>query len=306
VAEIGTEAGIQITNLSFGYTRERLFDALDLSLRGGNIYGLLGKNGAGKTSLLKLICGLRFPDAGECSVLGWDPQARPATLLEDIFFLPEEFFTPAISAELYRQIYAPFYPRFSEEAFRDYLREFDLPSKKRLSELSYGQKKKFLLAFGLSTRCRLILLDEPTNGLDIPSKSQFRRLLAGAGREDMIILISTHQVRDMENLIDPIIILDEGQIIFQQPMYEVTRRLRVEVQMEQPSGDGVLYSEKSLGGYVVVRRNDSGEETQLDLETLFNTVIANRDRIGELFGKADTTVPERASGQMQHSSGGSA
>ena len=289
MTESVTETGIEIKNLCFGYTKERLFNNLDLSLRGGSIYGLLGKNGAGKTSLLKLICGLRIPDSGACSVLGWEPRNRPASLLEDIYFLPEEFYIPPISGELYRQIYAPFYPRFSGEAFRDYLGEFDLPEKKRLSEMSYGQKKKFLLAFGLATRCRLVLLDEPTNGLDIPSKSQFRKLLAGAGQEERIILISTHQVRDMENLIDPIIILDEGQIIFQQPMYEVTRCLQVEIQMEQPSGDGVLYSEKALGGYVVVRRNESGEETQLDLETLFNTVIANRDRIGQLFAARSST-----------------
>ncbi|UCG00215.1 MAG: ABC transporter ATP-binding protein [Spirochaetaceae bacterium] len=274
---------MEIKSLSFGYTKERLFSNLDLSLHGGNIYGLLGKNGAGKTTLLKLISGLRFPESGECRVLGLQPQHRPAALLEDIYFLPEEFYTPPISGELYRQIYAPFYPRFSVEAFQEYLKEFDLPPRKKLSEMSYGQKKKFLLAFALATRCRLVLLDEPTNGLDIPSKSQFRKLLARAGAEDRIILISTHQVRDMENLIDPVIILDEGRIIFQQPMHEVIRRLQVEIEAEQPSGDGVLYAEKALGGYVVVRKNTGGEETQLDLETLFNTVIASRDRIDELF-----------------------
>jgi len=278
-----TETGIQIENLSFGYTKERLFDGLNLTLYGGNIYGLLGKNGAGKTSLLKIICGLRFPDAGRCRVLGWEPKHRPAALLEDIYFLPEEFHTPAISGEMYRRIYGPFYPRFDDEMLQEYLEEFDLPAGKKLSELSYGQKKKFLLAFGLATRCRLVLLDEPTNGLDIPSKSQFRKLLARAGEEDRIILISTHQVRDMENLIDPIIILEEGTIIFQQPMYEVSRRLRVAMESTEPSGDGVLYAEKTLGGYVVVRRNSGEEETQLDLETLFNTVIGNRSRIGELF-----------------------
>jgi ABC-2 type transport system ATP-binding protein len=286
-----TDTGIEIKNLSFGYTKERLFSNLDLTLESGNIYGLLGKNGAGKTSLLKLICGLRFPEAGSCSVLGWQPQYRPAGLLEDIYFLPEEFYAPAISAELYQKIYAPFYPRFSSEAFQEYLREFELKGGKKLSEFSYGQKKKFLLAFGLATKCRLLLLDEPTNGLDIPSKSQFRKLLARAGEEDRIILISTHQVRDMENLIDPIIILDEGTIIFQQPMYEVTRRLHVELEQVQPSGDGVLYTDKTLGGYVVVRKNISGEETQADLETLFNTVIANRDRIDELFAADGMKAP---------------
>jgi ABC-2 type transport system ATP-binding protein len=275
--------GIEIKGLSFGYTKKRLFSGLDLTLEQGNIYGLLGKNGAGKTSLLKLVCGLRFPQAGQCRVLGLEPQQRPAALLREVYFLPEEFYIPPISAELFRRIYAPFYPRFAEEAFRQYLEEFDLPPGKTLSELSYGQKKKFLLAFGLASGCRLVLLDEPTNGLDIPSKSQFRKLLARAGQEHRIILISTHQVRDMENLIDPIIILDEGSIIFQQTMYEVSRRLEVGIEPQEPSGDGVLYADKTLGGWVVVRRNVSGEETQADLETLFNMVIANRDRLEELF-----------------------
>jgi ABC-2 type transport system ATP-binding protein len=281
-----TNTGIEIKGLSFGYTKKRLFNDLDLTLQRGNIYGLLGKNGAGKTSLLKLICGLRFPQAGECRVLGLEPRHRAAALLRDIYFLPEEFYMPPISGELFRSIYGPFYPRFDDEVFRQYLEEFDLPPGKRLSELSYGQKKKFLLAFGLASGCRLVLLDEPTNGLDIPSKSQFRKLLARAGQEDRIVLISTHQVRDMENLIDPIIILDEGSIIFQQPMYEVSRRLQVGIEPLEPTGDGVIYADKTLGGWVVVRRNLSGEETQADLETLFNTVIANRDRLEELFPAA--------------------
>jgi len=274
---------VELKNLSFGYTRERLFSNLDLRLEPGNIYGLLGKNGAGKTTLLKLISGLRFAQAGECSVLGFAPQHRPAQLLEEIYFIPEEFFVPPITPSLYEQLYSPFYPRFSRSAFWEYLKEFDLEAGKKLSELSYGQKKKFLLSFGLATGCRLLLLDEPTNGLDIPSKSQFRKLLAQAGEEGQIILISTHQVRDMENLIDPIIILDEGQIIFQQYMHEVTRRLSFQLVQEQPDLDSVLYADKTLGGYVVVRENTNEEETRIDLETLFNTVIINRHKVQALF-----------------------
>jgi ABC-2 type transport system ATP-binding protein len=288
-----TETGIVISSLSFGYGRKRLFDNLDLSLEPGNIYGLLGKNGAGKTTLLKLVCGLRFPQAGSCQVLGYPPERRPASLLEDLYFLPEEFFVPPLTMEQYLRIYAPFYPRFSAGAFGEYQQEFALERGKKLSEFSYGQKKKFLLAFGLAAGCRLLLLDEPTNGLDIPSKSQFRKLLAGAGEKHRIILISTHQVRDMENLIDPIIILDEGSIIFQQPMHEVTRRLQVELEPVEPAPAEVLYSDKTLGGYLVVRENFSGEETRLDLETLFNTVIGNRQRIRELFERpAARTINE--------------
>ena len=215
-------------------------------------------------------------------------------MLEDLYLIPEEFFLPSVNIRVYERIYGPFYPRFDGGALAEYVKEFDLDVHKKLTELSYGQKKKFLLAFGLATNCRLFLLDEPTNGLDIPSKSQFRRILASALTDDRIILISTHQVRDMENLIDPIIILDDGKIIFQQPMYEVARRLHVELVSGQPAGDGVLYTDKTLGGYVVVRENTSGEETQLDLEILFNTVIANRDRIGGLFTTGPDSVEKEA------------
>jgi len=275
---------ITIENMSFGYGKKSLFRNLNLELRTGNIYGLLGKNGAGKTTLLKLITGLRFPRIGQCQVLGYDPHWRQAELLQEIYFLTEQFFVPAMPMALYVGLYAPFYPRFDSASFAAYAEEFELDTGKKLSEFSYGQKKKFLLAFGLATGCRLMLLDEPTNGLDIPSKSQFRRLLAQISDKERIILISTHQVRDMENLIDPVIILDEGQIIFQQNLQSVTERLCVHLQQEEPEPD-VLYSDKVLGGYVVVRENKDGDETRVDLETLFNTVTNSKEKVQALFAE---------------------
>jgi ABC-2 type transport system ATP-binding protein len=274
---------IEIKNMSFGYKRQKLFDNLQLSLEPGNIYGLLGKNGAGKTTLLKIISGLRLPQQGECNVLGYNPSLRPAHLLEDICFISEELHVPAILPRLYERLYSPLYPRFNHETFQEYLKEFELDTTKKLSENSYGQKKKFLLAFGMASGCRVLLMDEPTNGLDIPSKSQFRRLLARAGATDQIILISTHQVRDMENLIDPIIILDGGRIIFQQPVENAAARLMTRIEREEPADDGVLYAEKTLGGWVVVRAKTEGEETSIDLETLFNAVTTGKDKIQSLF-----------------------
>jgi ABC-2 type transport system ATP-binding protein len=270
--------------MAFGYKRQKLFDGLDLFLEPGNIYGLLGKNGAGKTTLLKLICGLRFPQAGVCRVLGYLPQNRPAGLLEDICLVGEDLHVPAVTPALFERLYAPFYPRFDHGVFVEHLREFEIDSSKRLTEMSYGQKKKFLLAFGLASRARLLLMDEPTNGLDIPSKSQFRKALARSTSGDQLVLISTHQVRDMENLIDPIIILDEGKVIFQQSMDEAARRLAVSMEPVPPADAGTIYSDKTLGGYVVVRENTAGAESRVDLETLFNTVIASRDRVRAIFG----------------------
>jgi len=214
-------------------------------------------------------------------------------MLEDICFIAEEVSVPALLPSVYERLYAPFYPRFDHEAFRGHLGELEIPTDKRLSELSFGQKKKFLIAFGLASRCRLLLMDEPSNGLDIPSKSQFRRLLARGGGMDQVILVSTHQVRDMENLIDPIIILDEGRIIFSQALKDVGSRLSAGIESTEPTDGGVLYSEKTLGGWAVLRESPGQEETNVDLETLFNAVTAPGSRVRALFETAPAAAGER-------------
>lgn len=273
-----------MTDLTFAYkNKPPLFRGLNLKISDGNIYGLLGKNGAGKTTLLKIICGLLFPQQGTCSVLAFTPSKRVPEMLQEIYFIPEEIYTPPLKISEYLKLYAPFYPRFDHQSFGQYIKTFDLPRNDRLTSLSYGQKKKFLVAFGLATNCRLLILDEPTNGLDIPSKSQFRKLLAASLSEDRIIIISTHQVRDIGNLIDPIVILDDGNVIFNQSIDDISRKLAVRLQKTEPGKDDVLYSEKTLGGYVVIDENRGESESNLDIELLFNAVINNRQRMGELF-----------------------
>ena len=240
---------------------------------------MLGRNGAGKTTLLKLLCGLRFPEAGLIDVAGFVPEQRPPGLLEELFLIAEEFAVPGLRVESYAKRYGPLYPRFSFEQFEAYIDEFELDRSQKLTEMSYGQKKKALLAFGMASNTRLLLLDEPTNGLDIPSKGQFRRLLAGAASPERTIVVSTHQVRDMENLIDPVVILEEGRIIFNFTIDEVTERLSMGVTAEPPAD--AIYSEKALGGYATLREANDGVATRLDLELLFNAVTSDPARVGE-------------------------
>ena len=189
---------VQADQLAFSYGKEKLFSALDVGLDRGSMYGLLGKNGAGKTTLLRLIAGLLFPQSGSLEVFGEVPADRTPKMLSDIFFLSEEFSLPAMRISEYLKIYAPFYPNFDREVFDQRLKDFDILTDKKLNALSYGQKKKFLLSFGLASNASLCLLDEPTNGLDIPSKSQFRKVVASSLNDDRLFIISTHQVRDME------------------------------------------------------------------------------------------------------------
>lgn len=277
---------VTIRNLEFAYRKELLFDGLSLDVKPGNIYGLLGRNGTGKTSLLKIMTGQLFPQSGEVTVLGHVPAERVPAMLADIYFLPEEFYLPAMKGDDYLAAYAPFYPRFDGEAFRRQLDEFELPAGRNLNAMSYGQKKKFLLAFGMATGASLIVLDEPTNGLDIPSKAQFRRLITASLREDQAIIVSTHQVRDMENMIDPVIILDDGKIILNRNMNEISSKLSMKMFRSEPAEGEVLYAEKVLGGYAAVVEEPS-EEFALDLEILFNTVMKNKEKMTGLFSKEE-------------------
>jgi len=272
---------IEVKDLTFSYKKEELFSQLSLDVTPG-LYGLLGKNGAGKSSLFKIMAGLLYPQAGELDLLGENPKKRSPKLLREIFFLTEEFSLPAMKGDRYVEYYSPFYPRFDRDKFDSYIQELQIDLSKKLSSLSYGQKKKFLLAFGLATEVKILLLDEPSNGLDIPSKAQFRRLVSSAITDDRCIIISTHQVRDVENLIDPIIIVDKGKIIFQHTLEEISKGIRVEQFDSEPTGEDILYSEKGIGGWFALVAGEDEEGRGMDLELLFNGVTEDAGRINTL------------------------
>ena len=275
---------IQINQLSFRYNRKaNLFENLNLELQPGNIYGLLGRNGAGKTSLLKLLSGLHFPKEGDVRVFGHQPKDRHPDFLGDLCFLPEDLYVINTSIRRYVDNHAPFYPKFDASAFDNYLQDFNIDPTAQLGELSYGQKKKVLLGFGLSTNARLLLLDEPTNGLDIPSKSQFRQLISSAVTDDRIIIISTHQVRDMAALIDPLIILDQGSIIFRENLAEISGKLYFELIPSMKVPEGVLYAERVPGGFLAIHRNEHGMESEVAIEVRFNAIVQNRKVIQDIF-----------------------
>lgn len=274
---------INISNLSFEYKKNsNIFSDLNIKLSAGNIYGLLGKNGAGKTTLLKIIIGLLFPQNGSCEVLGFCPRKREPEYLNKIYYIPEVIYSPNIKIKRYLDLIIPFYPKFDKKIFDSFLVELDIDSKKKFTELSYGQKKRVYLAFGLASNCELLILDEPTNGLDIPTKRIFRKMLASSINEDNIILISTHQVSDLQNLIDPVIILDQGKIVFHKGLSGIAQKISVKLHQTKPEEDEVLYYEKSAGGYTVLTENELGHEDDINIELLFNAVISNSTKFAEV------------------------
>ena len=272
---------IEIKNLDFGYKKQPVFKNISLSFEKGNIYGLLGENGVGKTSLLKLISGLQKPAVGTCEVDGIAAFNRCPETLQKVFFISEDFAIPEGTPINNVKEMGVFYPNYDERLFNDLCKELEVDPKRKYSELSFGQQKKCLIATALSLNTDYLLLDEPTNGLDIPSKTLFRQVIAKHATENRTIIISTHQVKDVENLIDPIIILDHDEVLLKASFCDITDRLYFDYGMEKD--DTALYSEMIPGGFVNVFRNEEGMDSKVSIEVLFNTVMKNKNTIKQLF-----------------------
>jgi len=262
---------ITLKELSFSYSRKKeVLDRINLEVGSGHICGLLGKNGEGKTTLLNLLSGQIFPDQGSCLVLEETPSERNARFLQQIFLLPEEISMPEVTAIEYIKMYAPFYPTFRDDICKACVESFEINLSDRLSKMSQGQRKKVAITLALAAHTPLLLMDEPTNGLDIPSKATFRRLVASLIDDNQTVIISTHQVRDLESLIDTVLILDQRQTLLNKTLNEIGEKLYFGPLLPE---EKALYSEPTPQGTIGVTARDGKEETAVSLELLFNAAI---------------------------------
>jgi ABC-2 type transport system ATP-binding protein len=274
---------IDIQQLSFGYSSKQLiYQNLNLNLEAGRIFGLLGKNGAGKSTLLRNIAGLLYPTKGSILVDGIEPRKRSVDFLQGVYFLSEEVYVPALFISKFVDLNAAFYPNFDKDEFYQHLKEFEIIHDQRLNQMSFGQQKKVMIAFGLACRTKLMIMDEPTNGLDIPSKSQFRKIMALALTDDRLFIISTHQVRDLDSLIDEVIIIENNEVILKESISKISEKL-VFKNVSEVELDRVLYAEDSLNGKNVVMQNTDNEDSKVNLEHLFNVSVTKPKEIKQIF-----------------------
>lgn len=278
---------IEVENLSFSYGRRKskVLEDFSMKLDKGSVYGLLGKNGTGKSTLLYLMAGLLRPQTGNVLYKGVDVKKRYPDTLQDMFLVPEEFALPNVSLKQYVKLNAPFYPNFSNELLNACLRDFDMNEDIHLGELSMGQKKKAFMCFALATNTSLLMMDEPTNGLDIPSKSQFRKVIASGMSDDKAVIISTHQVRDIDSLLDHVLIMDGSKLLLNQSVSSICEKLYFAEQgMNEPT-EGALYVQPSVQGNSVILPNEYGEDSKMNLEVLFNAMLAERERMQQMFNR---------------------
>lgn len=278
---------VRIANVHYKYPKSKkaIFQDFSLALESGNVYGLLGKNGAGKSTLLYLMSALLYPRKGDIYFRGKNVCKRLPETLSDMFLVPEEFELPNISLEDYIKNYSPFYPKFSKEDMKHCLNVFEISEDVHLGALSMGQKKKVFMSFALATNASLVLMDEPTNGLDIPGKSQFRKFMTSLMNETRTVVISTHQVRDIDKILDHVLIIDDSKLLLDAGVDEITKKLLFVENRNPDSVENVLYSQSSIGGNSLVLENIDGEESVLNLETLFNATLSEYEKISLIFNR---------------------
>lgn len=272
---------IEIKDLAFSYGKTPVLKSITTTLEEGRIYGLLGENGVGKTTLLTLLCGLKKVCSGSITTDGENPFDRTPTLLQNQFYLPDEVLPVSMKAECFAKERGAFWPDYDHSKFLEIMKEFENDPAKKMNQMSAGQLKKTYISLALACGCKYIFMDEPTNGLDIPSKTQFRSAIMKYTSDDSTIVISTHQVRDLENIIDPIIILDRQDVLLNASVEEITSKLYFDygTQLHPES----LYSEQLPGGFIQVYPNTTGEDSKINVEALFNAVHKNKELIKGMF-----------------------
>lgn len=276
---------IKAENLSFIYPKSKrmVLHDFSFSLEAGRVYGLLGRNGAGKSTLLYLIAGLLTPKKGKIVFHDINVRSRLPMTLQDMFLVPEEFELPSIPLKKYIELNAPFYPNFSKEDMHKYLHCFEMDMDVNLGALSMGQKKKVFMSFALATNTSLLLMDEPTNGLDIPSKSQFRKFIASGMSEDKTIVISTHQVRDIDKSLDHVVIMDKSQVLLNESTTRITEKLLFTESEDRELAKNALFAAPSIQGNSLMLVNEHEEESEINLELLFNATLSSPEKLSQLF-----------------------
>lgn len=272
---------IKVDNISFSYGSVPCLEHISLNLEEGKIYGLLGENGVGKTTLLTLLSGLKKVQTGTIGVDGFTPYKREADFLASLFYLPDEVTPVNTTAEAFAKQKGVFWPDFSYEKYTGIMHIFEMDLKQKMNAMSAGQLKKTWISFALACSTKYLFLDEPTNGLDIPSKAQFRKALMSYTREDSTIVISTHQVKDLENIIDPIIILDKRDVLLNASVEQITDKLYFDY--GTALNPDSLYTEQLPGGFIQVYPNVTGAESKLNVEALFNTVHKHKELVKGIF-----------------------
>lgn len=214
VPETGASIALETDGLAVAYSRTRVLDGITLAVPRGSVFALLGRNGSGKTSLLRCLLGQRPVAAGQARVLGEDPWRHRRRLMERVGVVPEEPNAfPELTAAQLSAFCGRLHARWDPAAVEERLRRFDVPAHRPFGRLSKGQKGAVMLALGLGHGPELLLLDDPTLGLDVVARDAvFREVISDLADRGTTVFVTTHDLRGVEGLADHVAILHDGRL----------------------------------------------------------------------------------------------
>ena len=274
---------LEMKNITKRFGGVKALTDVSLKVEPGEIHALIGENGAGKSTLLYLMSGLLTPKSGKIMYHDTDVRRRLPITLQDMFLVPEEFELPPISLVSYVELNSQFYPRFSKEDMVKYLHYFEMEQDIDLGALSMGQKKKVFMSFALATHTSLLIMDEPTNGLDIPGKSQFRKFIASGMSDDRTIIISTHQVRDIDKILDHVVIMDNSHVLLDASTANICSKFLFVESDDRELTEAAIYTLPSIQGNFLMLPNTDDEESEINLELLFGAALTDPEKIKGMF-----------------------
>jgi ABC-2 type transport system ATP-binding protein len=243
-ASIGIAPVVRATEVTVRYGRRVAVDHVSLNVAPGAVYALLGRNGAGKSSLVRCLLGQLRPDHGSVQLFGSDAWRERAKLMLRTGVVSEEADAPPdIRINALASFHARLYPQWQQQAFDDRLSRFGIAATGRFGDLSKGQKKQVALALALATSPELLILDDPTLGLDVVArKSLFEEVIADLADRGITILITTHDLASIESIADRVGILNDGRLVLDEDAETLKARFR----RVRVAGPAPVLAEKQL------------------------------------------------------------
>jgi len=222
---------LELNKINKKYDNQDDFAIKDVSfsLKEGYIMGLIGKNGAGKTSIINMIMNIVKLDSGNINIFKKDHIEYEKEIKDNIGFVYEDSnYYERLSVYEMKNLIAPFYSKWNDDEFNNYLKRFEINGNKKISELSKGMKVKFSLSIALSHNAKLIIMDEPTSGLDPISRREILDILQELIEKDNIsVLFSTHITTDLDRIADFITYIDNGQVLFSKSKEELMDEYKI-------------------------------------------------------------------------------
>ena len=254
---------LEMKNVTKIFGKCKALDDLTMTVPKGSVYGLVGPNGAGKSTAIRLMTGIYRPDSGHITLEGQPVYENPAAKIRMGYIPDDIFYFPSASMEEMKSFYKGIYPQFDEELYNKLFDAFQLPRKGQIRRFSKGMQKQAAFHLSLCTHPEMLILDEPVDGLDPVMRRQVMSLiLSDVASNGTTVLISSHNLRELEDICDHVGIMDHGKMLLERSLADMQGSThKLQMVGETPEGLDVLHESQTGRLKTLIVRGDAKEIT---------------------------------------------